>query len=196
MNIFQCFFVHKFAIVNKNFWSDILKIENIKVIPVSFKNTVQMIMNTFISNKPFYSLTKSLNTLHFYTKFFKKNKSYKIIFLFFRFWLNIKHLKTIIFDIMIFWKNFSVATNKIYKFFKNSSKLNYFLVLNDTKRAIIKYTYLNFFHFDFRYLITNTVLIFYFKNSLDFHLFISFFKALLFENFFFDRRKRLINEKA
>lgn len=194
ISLFHSFFLHKFFIFNNNFWTNNLEIETIRIIPVSYKNNPISIINMISSTKPFYASLNSLHKVYFFTKFIKKNKSYKFIFLIFRFKINIKYLNSIIFDIIFFWKNFNIATNKIFKFFKNSSNLNYFLLLNDTKRTILKYSYINFFFLDFYCLITNIILIFNFRQKNDFLIFINFFKTLLFEGFFF--KKRFINEKT
>lgn len=193
-SLFHSFFVHKFFVFNNNFWQNSLKIESFKIIPFTSKNKPEMIINSIVSSKPFYAVLNSLHNVYFYTRFIKKNKSFKYLFLVFRFFISVKNINTIIFDIIFFWKNFSFSINKIFKFFKNSSNLNYFMILNDTKRVFIKYTYLNLFCLDFNYMVTNTFLIFYFREFSDFSLFVKYFKTLLFESFFL--RKKFINEKT
>lgn len=194
ISLFHSFFIHKFFVFSDNFWIRNLKIESLRIVPITYKDNTVKLINLMISHKPLYLSLNSLHKVYFFTKFIKKNKSYKFIFLIFRFLLNLKYLNTIIFDIIFFWKNFSISINKIFKFFKNSSKLNYFIYLNDTKKVIIKYSYLNFFFLDFYYLTTNSILVFYFKKENDFLIFLNFFKTLLFEGFFL--KKKIINEKT
>lgn len=194
ISLFHSFFIHKFFVFNNNFWSDILKIESVKIVPISLKNDLQATINNLIATKPFYVSLRILRNVYFYTKFIKKNKSFKSIFLIFKFYLDLRYLNGLIFDIIFFWRSLTVTVNKIYKLFRDPSVLNYFLILRESRRVVMKHTYINFFHLDFNYLVTNATLVFYFKHSLDFMLFLNFFKTLFSESFFFS--KKLINEKA